>query len=380
MDAATSSKASEQIRSNSGWVTALGGVMMILGLLAMRSPLVTGIAIAWMVGFLVLFGGVTRIVFAFRAQNWGLGILCILLGGLGILVAPLAYAQHPAEESHETGAPPHTHSLATIGAKLNDPTSDLWALQFEFDMNVTRGRLSENDYKYGGGMEFQPVMPFEWSDNWKLLTRPVIPIVFSTDVPSPSATGGIDFDSKGGIGDIVLPLFFSPKPTSRLGTGKKFSWALGPTWSFPSASSDSLGSGKWEVGPVALALYKDKRNTAGVFAQYWWSFAGDGDRNDTSHASIQYFYYRMFGAWQIGTNPIITFDNEADSDNKWNLPIGITIGKTIKVGKVPMKIQVGLDYSVVHQRDFGEVWKAKLTITPVIPSLMTRPLTKLVQR
>jgi uncharacterized membrane protein HdeD (DUF308 family) len=94
MDAATSSQASEQIRNNSGWVTALGVVMMILGLLAMLSPLVTGIAIAWMVGFLVLFGGVTRMVFAFRAQSWGLGILCVLLGGLGILAGLLTIA-HP---------------------------------------------------------------------------------------------------------------------------------------------------------------------------------------------------------------------------------------------------------------------------------------------
>jgi uncharacterized membrane protein HdeD (DUF308 family) len=94
MDAATSSKALEQIRSNSGWVIALGAVMMMLGLLAMASPLVTGIAIAWMVGFLVLIGGVTRIVFAFRAQSWGLGILCVLLGGLGILAGLLTLA-HP---------------------------------------------------------------------------------------------------------------------------------------------------------------------------------------------------------------------------------------------------------------------------------------------
>ena len=94
MDAATSSKALEQIRSNSGWVIALGVGMMMLGVLAMASPLVTGIAIAWMVGFLMLVGGVTRIVFAFRAQSWGLGILCVLLGGLGILAGLLTLA-HP---------------------------------------------------------------------------------------------------------------------------------------------------------------------------------------------------------------------------------------------------------------------------------------------
>jgi hypothetical protein len=295
---------------------------------------------------------------------------------VAILGAPLAHAEHEGEP----GVAAHQQSLATIGRKLNDPTADIWALQFEFDMLTSRGRTSGQDWKYGGQMLFQPVMPFEWSKNWKLLTRPVIPFIFSTEVPSASATGGIEFDSKGGIGDIVLPLFWSPKPTSRFSLGKRLSWALGPTFSFPSASSASLGSEKWEVGPVALLLYKDHEHTAGFLGQYWWSFAGDDSRDDTSHLSFQYFFYRMFGTWQIGTNPIVTFNNEADSGDKWTVPIGITIGKTIRVGKLPMKIQVGLDYSVVAPRDFGTVWKTKLLITPVIPGLVKRPLTELVQR
>jgi hypothetical protein len=35
---------------------------------------------------------------------------------------------------------------------------------------------------------------------------------------------------------------------------------------------------------------------------------------------------------------------------------------------------------VVAPRDFGTVWKTKLLITPVIPGLVKRPLTELVQR
>jgi len=297
---------------------------------------------------------------------------------VAMLGAPLAHAKHPAEKPEDVGVPAHQQSLGAVAAKLNDPTSDIWALQFEFDMDVSRGRISDQDYKYGGKMLFQPVMPFEWSKNWKLLTRPVVPIVFSAAVPTVRSRG-IEFPTVAGLGDIALPLMFSPQPTSRLSLGKKFSWALGPTFSFPTASRRELGSGKWEAGPVALALYKDHLHTAGFLAQYWWSFAGNRDGN-TSHASVLYFAYRMFGTWQIGTNPIVTYNHEASSGNTWNVPIGITIGKTIKIGKVPMKIQVGLDYSVVHQRDFGEVWKAKLLLTPVIPSLLTKPLTELVQR
>ncbi len=134
------------------------------------------------------------------------------------------------------------------------------------------------------------------------------------------------------------------------------------------------------MGPAAVALYKSHTITAGFLGQYWWSFAGDSSRDDTSQASILYFFWYMLGTWQIGMNPTINFDNEASSGNKWDVPIGITVGNTIKVGKVPMKIQVGLDYSVVHRRDFGNRWRVKLLLTPVIPSLVKKPLLELVQR
>ena len=141
---------------------------------------------------------------------------------LALLVAPLAQAQHPAETPEEAGTPPHEQSLAAIGAKLNDPTSDVWALQAEFDALALRGRATDQEYEWGGVMLFQPVLPFELTEHWKLLTRPVLTFVFSAPIPkaagpgrfhrstliSPSATGptgDVTFDSVGGFGDIVLP-------------------------------------------------------------------------------------------------------------------------------------------------------------------------------
>jgi uncharacterized membrane protein HdeD (DUF308 family) len=94
MEIEASRRIAEEIRSNSGWVIALGACLMVLGLLAVGSPLVSGVAIAWMVGFLMLMSGLTRIVFAFRAHKWGLGLLCIVLGALAI-VAGLITIAHP---------------------------------------------------------------------------------------------------------------------------------------------------------------------------------------------------------------------------------------------------------------------------------------------
>jgi len=94
MDTQTRATITGHLRENAGWLIALGIGMMVLGALAIASPLVTGIAIAWLVGFLMLCSGITRILFAFRARQWGLGLLALLLGLLGVVAGLLTIA-HP---------------------------------------------------------------------------------------------------------------------------------------------------------------------------------------------------------------------------------------------------------------------------------------------
>jgi len=62
------------------------------------------------------------------------------------------------------------------------------------------------------------------------------------------------------------------------------------------------------------------------------------------------------------------------SGNKWNVPIGLTVAKTTKIGGVPVKFQFGVEYSVVSQDDFGQRAQVKLNVIPVIPALLRKPL------
>jgi len=70
-------------------------------------------------------------------------------------------------------------------------------------------------------------------------------------------------------------------------------------------------------------------------------------------------YYGAFynfpgaGHWQVGTSPIITYNDKARSENKWNVPVGITVGKMVKFGKLPVKIQAGIDYHILQNRVFN---------------------------
>ena len=129
---------------------------------------------------------------------------------------------------------PEHGSLGNIGASISNPTSDLWQVSMSFQaLQFFDGDVNTGDSRLGSGVNLQPVMPFplygEGKDQWKLITRPIIPIVFN----SPSPTGFDQFKNRGGIGDIQLPLLFNP-PVSLLGS---FIFGAGPVFEFPTATN-----------------------------------------------------------------------------------------------------------------------------------------------
>ena len=50
------------------------------------------------------------------------------------------------------------------------------------------------------------------------------------------------------------------------------------------------------------------------------------------------------------------------------------VTKTTLVGKMPVKFQFGVEYSVVSQDAYGERAKLVLEVIPVIPALIRRSL------
>lgn len=298
--------------------------------------------------------------------------LALMLIAMSWIAADPSMAQEPSRQASGSGA--GQGSLAELGAKLSNPLSDVWALFTEFDFNWSEGDISDGEHKFGSDMLFQPVLPFKLTEDWKLITRPVVPVAFGVPVPDGinESQGRASFDYKRGLGDIQLPVLFSPnpKPGGRLMVG------AGPTFVLPTATSDELGADKWQAGPALVGVYKTKKVTAGALGQYWWSFASQGsNKPDTSNGSFLYFFfYNLPDAWQIGTDPTVTYNDKASSGDKWNVPVGLTVAKMTKIGRVPVKFQFGVEKSVVRQDDFGQDWQVKLNIIPVIPALVKNPL------
>ena len=76
---------SENIKPRGRNLTIFGVITIILGILAMLAPGLTGISIAMLVGVFVIGGGIVRMIWAFQAGSLGRGLLMFAIGGLTLL-------------------------------------------------------------------------------------------------------------------------------------------------------------------------------------------------------------------------------------------------------------------------------------------------------
>ncbi len=78
-----------EAKKNSRLLIFLGVLTVIFGVMAIAAPLLAGITVAVFVGFLLLFTGIMRIVFAFKSGQWGSGIWGTIIGLLGAVAGLL---------------------------------------------------------------------------------------------------------------------------------------------------------------------------------------------------------------------------------------------------------------------------------------------------
>ena len=307
------------------------------------------------------------------------------IGFLAVAV-PMTAAAHAPDHDHQhhdkVDSETKHGSLAETGAKLSNPVSDVWALFTEFDLTFNNGNATGGNDQVGSLMNFQPILPIpvygEGEDRWQVLVRPAVPILFASPRPDPDPVTGSNNNTNydGGIADILLPMLATPSQNI---TGKNLILGVGPTLGIPTASKVQLGRRQWQLGPAAVFGWKTKEFVAGIFPQYFFGVGGRGDQGsnieNASNMNLLYFaFLNLPNAWQVGFNPAITYDHKASRGNKWNVPIGAVVAKTTKIGKMPFKIQVGVEYSVVSQDDFGKRALFKVNLIPVIGALVHSPI------
>ncbi len=78
-------ESSQAVKKVSGAVTVWGVLTIILGFFAMGSPLITGLALAMLIGISMIVAGLAQTIYAFQAGSVGRGFLRLLFGGITVL-------------------------------------------------------------------------------------------------------------------------------------------------------------------------------------------------------------------------------------------------------------------------------------------------------
>jgi hypothetical protein len=192
----------------------------------------------------------------------------------------------------------------------------------------------------------QPVVPIHLNEQWNIITRTIIPLVWTPD-RSPVPT--VPF----GLAPVESTIFLAPRnPTNG------WMWGVGPVIQTPTISSADLGSNVWGGGPSAVVVWTGGKIVAGLLANTIWSLGGThGTFGNSYNTSLfePFFNYNFGDGFAFYSDPIITANWEAKG-TKWTVPVGGGFSKIIKVGgKLPVKLEAGLFYNVV-QPTYGGRW------------------------
>jgi len=295
--------------------------------------------------------------------------LVIMLAAVTTALAQAALENNQSKSNTpESSAQGDRQDLEELSKQLNNPVTSVWNITTQSNMYFYKGNLSPA-YRGQFVFNFQPVLPIPLTKNWTLIPRPVIPILSNPYIGGVnSATGFLDWSRTGSFGDIALVTLLSPNiPGVILG--------FGPTFIFPTAPTHDLGQGKFQMGPSVALGFISKNWVGGIFPQHWWSMAGSPTTPVTSQTNIQYFLARLLpGAWQISMSPNILIDWRADGRNQVTFPLGLGVGRTFRLGGVPILSLLEFQWMPDHPDDFGQRFNIRFNFIPVLPSLIKKPI------
>ena len=248
-----------------------------------------------------------------------------------------------------------TDEKTELAKQVQNPLSDLVRAGFQNNTSFGAGR---NNFTFNT-FNIQVDTTKRFGD-WVLLNRLAIPLVY---IPA----SGImqESGSSFGLGDIEYTGFIARDESKRF---FRFMGGIGPTIQFNSATEDRLGTGKWSAGPTLGIAGAPGPWVFGVVFRNLWSFGGDPQRPPIDVFLAQPFVnYNFPNGWYLTSTPPLVANWEADSRDRWSLPIGGGLGKVLfRQEKRPLNVQVQGFY-FVEKPDLAPDWMLRFQVQVLFP-------------
>ncbi|MDI7864438.1 transporter [Rhizobiaceae bacterium n13] len=237
-----------------------------------------------------------------------------------------------------------------LSKQLSNPVASLISVPFQNNFEFGAG---PDDDGFSYTLNIQPVIPIHINDDWNIISRTILPIGFRDYIP--------DEGDIFGLGDTTQSFFLSPRQPGPGG----LIWGVGPAFLVPTATDDVLGTGKFGIGPTAVALVQKDQWTIGALGNHIWSVAGEGSRPDVNQTFLQ-----PFVSYALGKGRSITLNTESTYDwegSQWTVPINLMFAQVTKFGEQPVSLQIGGKYYADAPEGAPE-WGIRANITFLFPT------------
>ena len=230
-----------------------------------------------------------------------------------------------------------------LAAQATDPTASLMSFQLNDWYTASFHGIDDS----ANQVVFRAAIPFALGDTNHIfrITQP-----YFTSSPS-GATGFAD--------TTIFDLVVFNQPWGR--------WGVGLSGTLPTGQ-DRLTTDKWTLGPaLGFVNTSDKHTNWGLFAQTFFSFAGDGHAPDVGLVNLQpIFSYQLGGGRSVSLgNSALVYDTEK---SRWaSLNLGLNYGQVVTFAGHKWRPNIEADY------DFRDVvgnpkWTLRAGIVLLLPT------------
>ena len=244
-------------------------------------------------------------------------------------------------------------ALAEFARKAQDPLGDVKALMTDNTISFDGGPNKDTSY----GFQLQPVYAVDNATHWNIILRGIVPVaglepgVVAPPIgPEPRPPTG----STWGISDSIFQVFFSPKSDAA------WKWGIGPQVSLKTSTSDRLDGAGWGGGMAGVVFGGVGNLALGAVAMQHW---GENDFEVATIQPIIYYNFPGMPGYYLGYNNSLTYNRKATSGNKWQVPLGLTFGRTMLMGNGDgLDLSIGA-YDLAKSPEGGHSWQLKFGIS-----------------
>ena len=226
-----------------------------------------------------------------------------------------------------------------LTTKANDPTAALVELQLQNSYTPAYYGIEG----MGNLFILQPVLPGK-PHGWipPTITRPTVPLVSTAN-------------GRTGLGDILFVSvgLYAVTPKLKLGAG--------PIIIVPSATNRFAGTGKWQLGPSAVAIFTGLQGMViGALIENPISFAGESSRADTDAMSLQPILVKTLAkTYYVRFDPTMSFDWKRGGAG--TVPVNLGVGKLFKVRTQAINAYLQPEWTV-HRPAYAGAASPKFTL------------------